>query len=75
MTGNNNNFKMKSAEWQGYLKGILEGMKGDMKEIKSDIKSLNKRVTNIQIKVAGIGASVSLLTTLLIFLIKELLTK
>lgn len=71
----NNNFKMKAAEFQGYLKATLESMKEDMEEIKNDVKSLNKRVTNIQIKVAGIGASVSLLTTLLIFLIKELLAK
>ena len=75
MTGNNNNFKMKSAEWQGYLKATLETMKKDMDEIKEGMETLNERMTKIRVKVASIGASVSLLTTLLIFLIKELLAK
>lgn len=70
-----NNFKMKSAEWQGYLKATLEAMKEDIGEIKGNIEKLDRRVTNIRVKIAGIGASVSLLTTLLIFLIKELIAK
>ena len=75
MAGDNNNFKLKSAEWQAYLRAKLEDLKGDMTEVKKDIKSLNRRVTNIQLKVAGIGAVASILMTLLLFFIKELLAK
>ena len=75
MTDENNNFKMKSADWQGYMRRAVEDMGQDVKEIKKSISDLNKQMTKIKVKVASIGAGVSLVTTILIFLIKELLAK
>ena len=75
MTNNNNNFKMKSADWQGYVRRALEDMERDVGGIKKGVDNLNKQMIKVKIKVAGIGAGVSLITTILIFLIRELLAK
>ena len=66
MEENNNAQRLKSADWQGYVRRALEGFGDDLAEIKGDVKDLNKRVTTIQIKVAGIGAVVALIVTLII---------
>ena len=47
----------------------------DVGGIKKSVDNLNKQMTKVKIKVAGIGAGVSLITTILIFLIRELLAK
>ena len=75
MTNNNNNFKMKSADWQGYVRRALEDMGQDVGGVKKSVDNLNKQMTKVKVKVAGIGAGVSLITTILIFLIRELLAK
>jgi len=75
MNGQVNNFKIKSATFDGYVKRALEDIGKNIGEINSEIKSINKRITNIQIKVAGIGAVVSFVVTILVILIKEIITK
>jgi len=68
---NNNAQRLKSADWQGYVRRALEGFGEDLKEIKDDISDLNKRVTGIQIKVAAIGAVSALIVTLVINLVMK----
>ena len=63
--------RLKSTDWQGYVRRALEGFGTDLQEIKSDVKDLNKRVTNIQVKVAGIGATIALIVTLVINLVMK----
>ena len=75
MTNNNNNFKMKSADWQGYVRRALEDIEQDVGGVKKSVDNLNKQMTKVKVKVAGIGAGISLITTILIFLIRELLAK
>ena len=75
MTNNNNNFKLTSADWQGYVRRALEDIEKDVGGIKKGVDNLNKQMIKVKVKVAGIGAGVSLITTILIFLIRELLAK
>ena len=75
MMDDNNNFKMKSADWQGYVRRALEDMGKDIRGVNKSVDDLSKQITRIKVRVAGIGAGVSLITTILIFLIKELLAK
>ena len=75
MTNNNNNFKMKSADWQGYVRRALEDIEQDVGGVKKSVDNLNKQMIKVKVKVAGIGAGISLITTILIFLIRELLAK
>ena len=73
---------LKTAEFQGYLRGKLEGICEDIVEVKEHfnkiderLESLDKRITNNRIKVAGIGASVSMIVTLLLIILKDILFK
>jgi len=72
---NSNGFRLSTAEWKGYVKGSLENIYDDIKEIKKKVDRINQRVTNLQLKMAGIGATVSLIVSLLFLLAKELLQK
>jgi len=72
-TDNENGYKFKAGEFQGMVKTKLDGICKEMAEIKTEIKSIRKRVDGNRLKIAGIGATVSLIVTILTLLIKELM--
>ena len=72
-TDNENGYKFKVGEFQGMVKTKLDGICKEMAEIKTEIKSIRKRVDGNRLKIAGIGATVSLIVTILTLLIKELM--
>ena len=65
------NGRLRSAEWQGYTKAKLEDILGEITGLKVEVKCLNKRMTNLQVKVAGIAGSV----TVILMILKELFLK
>jgi len=71
MEENNNAQRLKSADWQGYVRRALEGFGVDLLDIKDRIRDLDKRLRSMQIKVAGIGAVVALIVTLVINLVMK----
>jgi len=62
-------------KFEGYVTAKLEGICDSIDEFRDEIKRLNTRVTNMQVKMAGIGAVVSLIVTLVLFLIREVAAK
>lgn len=48
----NNNQRLKSAEWQGYVRAKLEGIEDDVKELKKHHNKLDERFQRLDKKVA-----------------------
>jgi len=64
-------YDMKLSEWRGYVVRALEDLNKEMIDIKSNqkciedkIDKLDTRLTNLQIKVAGISATVTIIVSL-----------
>ncbi len=81
-----NGFKLDIAEFCGYAKRAIGDMEKDVKELKNIMadfqKETQKTMTSFQdsvgtlkLKVAGIGAVVSLLTSLIFLVVKSLIAK
>jgi predicted nucleic acid-binding Zn-ribbon protein len=69
---------MEMSKWRGYVVRALEDGNTELKEIKSSIKCLeekidkvNSRVTNIEVKVAGIGAISGILASIVLWVITK----
>jgi len=67
---------LKQAEWRGYTLKALEGINEELKEIKQtqkdlDIKigKLNTRMTNVQIKMAGVAATLAFIVSIVMKLV------
>lgn len=77
MTGEGNNTKFTAGAKSGYFKGKvdtqIEEIGKDIGEIKESLKTLNDCIVKMKIKMAGIGAVVSLVVTLMVLLAKEIL--
>ena len=69
----NSDFKMKTAEWQGYVKRALEDIACSQKEIKRRLEKLETRITGVQVKVGAIGGTVALVVTIVTLLLKHFL--
>jgi len=66
-------WRMKQMEWRGYTLKALEDMNDELKEIKTQLKETNAKIDRIgnnlqkiQIKVAGIGATVAILVSFIL---------
>ncbi len=70
----NESNRFKTGEFQGMVKTKLENIAESMKELKADVNILKRKVDNNRLKIAGIGATVSFIVTLLTLLIKEIIT-
>jgi predicted nucleic acid-binding Zn-ribbon protein len=64
-------YDMKLSEWRGYVVRALEDLNKEMIDIKDNqkciedkIDKLDGRLTNLQIKVAGIAATVTIIVSL-----------
>ncbi len=73
MTELNNNFKLDTTEFVGYMKGWREGTEKSMDEIKQDLKDIKRSLGAVKLKVAVIGGTVSLAVTVLCLLLKKLI--
>jgi len=80
----NSDFKMKTAEWRGYVKRALEDIGEAQKEMKEEFKQgqqeikyrlekLENRMTGVQVKVGAIGGTVALVVTIVTLLLKHFL--
>jgi len=71
----NNGFKMSMAEFKGMVTEALKNIQEQIEDMKKEIKANNKRSVNNTIKIAGLSAGTSALTTFLFLLVKELLAR
>jgi predicted nucleic acid-binding Zn-ribbon protein len=65
-------YDMKLSEWRGYVVRALEDLNKEMVDIKSNqkciedkIDKLDSRLTNLQIKVGGIAATVTIIVSII----------
>lgn len=75
--GNNTEFKMTTAKFQGYVTRALEDndtsheeIKDTMKDIGEKIDKVHSRITRVQVKVAIFGGAAGLIVSLVFFLLK-----
>lgn len=66
MTKNNNEWKIKQAEWRGYVAKSLEDLDEKVDKIDKKVDKLADCVSNMQIKMAGIGAASGLIVTIVL---------
>jgi len=68
-----NNKRYEAGIFKGSIEKDIEYIRYDIKEIKESLKAVNNCVVNMKIKMAGIGAVVSIIVTLTIILLKEIM--
>ena len=64
-----------AGQFQGRVEQSLLDIRGDIAEVKKEIKVIKNTVNNNRFKIAGIGATVSLIVTIGILLLRELVGK
>ena len=64
-----------AAKFEGRVEAQLENIGITLIEIKDKIKCLDKGVNGMKVKVAAIGGTISLVVTVLLFVLKELLAQ
>ena len=69
------NGKFKAGKFQGRVEQSLLNISEDITDIKKEIKVIKNKVDNNRFKIAGIGATVSLVVTIVVLLVKELVGK
>jgi hypothetical protein len=62
-------------EWSKYVLKEIERLDECYKDIDNKLDAMKEKVTMLQIKVAGIGAVSSIITTIIILLLTNLLGK
>ena len=70
---NNGAAKFKAGQFQGRVEEALKNISNDIVDMKVELQSIRKKVDGNRLKIAGIGATVSLIVTILTLLIKELM--
>ncbi len=73
MTGDNEKFK--AGKFQGRVEEALSNIEEDIGDIKKEMKCIKEKVNNNRFKIAGIGATISLVVTIVVLLVKELMGK
>jgi len=71
MPETNGGFRDDTKEFVGYAKACLEGNQRNMDEIKGDLKEIKQSVSKLKLRVAAIGGTVSLIVSLVMFLLKS----
>ena len=69
----NSEFKMETMEFRGYVKRALEEIDDNLENIHRDMKKNNRLINSIQLKVAGISATVAILVTIVTMLLKNVI--
>lgn len=64
-----------NIEWRGYVKRALESIDKKLVKIDDKMDSLDECVNGMKLKMAAIGGTVSLVVTILVIILKELLLK
>jgi len=72
-TGNNDKFR--AGKFQGRVEASLINIANDIIDIKKEIKVIKAKVDNNRFKIAGIGATISFIVTILVLLMRELIVK
>ena len=75
MPGTENNGKFKAGQFQGRVEQSLLNISEDIADIKNEMTCIKEKVNNNRFKIAGIGATVSFIVTILVLLLKELMLK
>ncbi len=74
MTGSNGE-KFRAGKFEGRVEEALSNIEGDIGDIKKEMKCIKEKVNNNRFKIAGIGATISLVVTIGILLLRELMGK
>ncbi len=74
MTGSNGE-KFRAGKFQRLVEEALSNIEGDIGDIKKEMKRIKEKVNNNRFKIAGIGATISLVVTIVVLLVKELMGK
>ena len=64
-----------AAEWKGYVKRALEDIDSGLKDLDEKVEDIRKCVNNNKVRIAAISGTVSLIVTLIVFLVKDMLAK
>lgn len=64
-----------NVEWKGYVKRALEGIDKKLVSVDSKLDLLDTCVNGMKIKVAAIGAVVSLVVTILVLIVRSAIAK
>ena len=73
MVDENGNGRFRAGQFQGRVESKLENICEAILELKAEVHVIHKRVTGIQVKVAGISATVALVVSLVMLLVKSLI--
>lgn len=64
-TVNEDNQKMKEAEWRGYMLKTVEDIDEELTTLRQKVDRIDANVNSLYAKVAGIGAIVSLVVSMI----------
>lgn len=67
--------ELNSAEWKGYVKRALESMDKKLDKMDTKMDVLDACVDKMKVRVACIGGTISLIVTILVLLLDNLLAK
>ena len=74
-TNGEKSFRDKMNEWRGYVLRALEDIDKDLKTLFKLHGELDKRINNLYLKVAGIGAVVGILSSLVFGILRDMILK
>ena len=74
-TNGEKSFRDKMTEWRGYVLRALEDIDKDLKTLFKLHAELDKRINNLYLKVAGIGAVVGILSSLVFGILRDVIIK
>ena len=70
-----NNDKFRAGKFEGRVEEALSNISIDIVDIKKEMRMIKEKVNNNRFKIAGIGATVSLIVTIAVLLLRELMVK
>lgn len=70
-----NGDKFRAGKFQGRVEEALLNIANDITDVKKEMKCIKEKVNNNRFKIAGIGATISFVVTILVLLMRELMGK
>lgn len=61
----------KQAEWRGYMLKAVEDIDKELTTLRTKVEKIDDNVNSLYAKVAGIGATISLITTIVFNLLNK----
>ncbi len=58
-------------EWRGYVVRALEDIDRDIKSLNDKVDGLDEKLSNTNVRVAGIGAVVSIIVSIIMWAVKQ----